>query len=118
MGKVDPYVYELYEVEFLPEVLFGAPYRKSLTTVFPRFLKAMGKYHEDDVRGFLRDAFGYEETLEEGCKKLVKLFADKGVDMHFDGTVSKELIRTIDISTSLSPKDLTTMIQDCIRSEE
>ena len=45
LGKEEGYAHKLYEVEFLPEVLFGAVYRKSLTTVFPWFLNAMGKYH-------------------------------------------------------------------------
>ena len=115
LGKEDPYVYELYEVEFVPEVLFGVPYRRSLTTIVPRFLKAVGKYHEEDVRTFLKDAFGYEGPVEESAEKLVSLFEDLGVSMYFEGTASEEEIAPIDISTSLSTGELLAMIQECLR---
>lgn len=69
LGKEENYVYDIYEVEFAPEVLFGATYRKSLTTVFPRFLKAMSAYHEDDIFGYFRDAFGFEGTIDDSVKK-------------------------------------------------
>ena len=36
LGKEENYAYEIYELEFIPEVLFGVPYRRSLTTIFPR----------------------------------------------------------------------------------
>lgn len=39
IGKEGNYAYEIYEIEFVPEVLFSATYRKSLTSVFPRFLR-------------------------------------------------------------------------------
>lgn len=35
IGKEEPFAYEIYELEFLPEVLFGSTYRRSLTSVFP-----------------------------------------------------------------------------------
>ena len=115
LGKEEGYAYELYEVEFLPEVLFGAAYRKSLTTVFPRFLNAMGKYHGEEISRFLRDAFGYEGTIEEATQKMVELFTELGVDMCFDGAVSEELIRPVEISTSFTLKELESIIEDCIR---
>ena len=37
VGKEENYAYDIYEVEFVPEVLFGAAYRRSLTTLFPGF---------------------------------------------------------------------------------
>lgn len=43
LGKEENYAYDIYELEFIPEILFGASYRRSLTTLFPRFLKAMAK---------------------------------------------------------------------------
>ena len=35
IGKVEQFAYDIYEVEFLPEVLFGSTYRRSLTSVPP-----------------------------------------------------------------------------------
>lgn len=43
IGKVENYSYDIYELEFIPEVLFNASYRKSITTLFPRFFKSYGK---------------------------------------------------------------------------
>lgn len=41
IGKEEAYAYEIYELEFLPKKLFSSSYRRSLTTIFPRFLEAM-----------------------------------------------------------------------------
>lgn len=71
IGKTENYSYDIYEVEFIPEVLFGSSYRKSLTTLFPRFLKAMAAYHEADIRAYFKDAFGYEGNVAESADKTV-----------------------------------------------
>lgn len=115
LGKVENYPYDIYEVEFIPEVLYGSTYRKSLTTLFPRFLKVMAKYHEDDIRRYFKDAFDYEGSIEEAADKMVRLFTELGVDMYFDGKVSVEAIKDIDISTSLSLDEVAGMIQECLR---
>ena len=41
IGKEEPFAYDIYELEFLPEKLFGSTYRRSLTSIFPRFLAAI-----------------------------------------------------------------------------
>lgn len=114
LGKEENYAYDIYELEFIPEVLYGATYRKSLTTLFPRFLKAMAKYHESDIRRYFKDAFGYEGSVEESADAMTKLFESLGVDMYFDGEVSAEAIKDIDISTSLSADEVTEIISDCL----
>ena len=115
LGKKENYAYEIYEIEFVPEVLFDATYRKSLTSVFPRFLKAMAKYHEEDIRSFLYDAFGYEGDVADSADRLVTLFSEMGVDMYFDGTVSEEDVADIDIETSLSTAEVTDIMKECLR---
>lgn len=85
IGKEEPFAYEIYELEFLPEKLFGSSYRRSLTSVFPRFLQAMGKHHADDIRKYYHDAFGFDSSIEESSRKLVELFEDFGVEMYYDG---------------------------------
>lgn len=68
IGKEEPFAYEIYELEFLPEKLFGSSYRRSLTSVFPRFLQAMGKHHADDIRKYYHDSFGIDSSIEESSR--------------------------------------------------
>lgn len=93
IGDKNPVSYDIYELEFIPEVLYGASYRKSLTTLFPRFLKAMAKYHAADIHSYFRDAFGYEGSIEESADQMLRLFAQLGIDMYFDGKVSEDRIK-------------------------
>lgn len=114
LGKEENYAYDIYEMEFIPEVLYGATYRKSLTTLFPRFLKVMAKYHGLDICHYFKDAFGYEGSIEESVDAMVKLFESLGVNMYFNGEVTAEAIKDIEISTSLSVDEVTEIISDCL----
>lgn len=114
LGKEENYAYEIYELEFVPEVLFNAPYRKSLTTIFPRFLSTMAKTHETDIRTFLKDAFDLEGSMDSMEESLVGLFTELGVDMHFSGEATMEQIRSIDISTSLTREEVLGVINKCL----
>ena len=51
-------------MEFVPEILFEATYRKSLTTIFPRFLKAMSVYHEEQIKQYFCDVFGFDGSID------------------------------------------------------
>jgi alcohol dehydrogenase YqhD (iron-dependent ADH family) len=115
IGKTDNYIYDLYELEFIPEVLYKASYRKSLTTIFPRFLKMMAKHHEDDIRRYLKDVFGFTGSLEESTQRLVELFEEVGVDMYFDGPVYEERMNEIDVKSELTAEERKEMIEDCMR---
>lgn len=68
LGKEENYAYDIYEVEFLSEILFGVAYRKSLTTIFPRFLKAMSVYHEEDISRYFKDAFGFAGNIQDSVE--------------------------------------------------
>lgn len=102
IGKVEPFAYDIYELEFLPEQLFGSSYRRSLTTVFPRFLNVMGRHHSEDIRKYFRDAFGFESSIEESSEKLTAMFASFGVDMWYDGEISRGQVDAIPCETELS----------------
>lgn len=115
LGKVENYPYDIYELEFIPEVLYGASYRKSLTTIFPRFLKAMSRHFEADVTTFIKDAFGYEGSIDKSVDKITALFSELGVDMCFDGEVTKNKIEKIDINTILSLDEVTDVLKGCMR---
>lgn len=109
------YAFDIYEVEFVPEVLFGAKYRKSLTTIYPRFLTAMAMYHDEEIRRFLSDAFGFEGEVSESEQRLVELFTSLGVDMYFEGAATLEPISRIDIETALSAEEVLEIIKKCIK---
>lgn len=115
IGKEENYSYDIYELEFIPEVLFGASYRKSLTTIFPRFLEVISQYHKEDICKFIKDAFGYEGNIAETSSKIVELFETLGVDMQFKGNVDEEKIRSIDIETSLKENEVISVIKKCTR---
>ena len=115
IGKEEPFAYEIYELEFLPERLFGSSYRRSLTSVFPRFLQAMGKHHADDIRKYYHDAFGFDSSIEESSRKLVKLFEGLGVEMYYDGKITREQVDAIPCHTELSKEEVFDIINSLIR---
>ena len=115
IGKEEPFAYEIYELEFLPEKLFGSSYRRSLTSVFPRFLQAMGKHHADDIRKYYHDAFGIDSSIEESSRKLVELFEGFGVEMYYDGKLTREQVDAIPCHTELSKEEVFDIINSLIR---
>lgn len=115
IGKEENYAYDIYEVEFAPEVLFEVPYRKSLTTLFPRFLKAMAVYYEADIRAYFRDVFGYEGTIEESVNRMVTLFEELGVDMYFDGELLEEAVGKIPMDSSLNTEEIFEILKESMR---
>lgn len=86
-----------------------------MTTLFPRFLEVMAKYHDSDVRCYFKDVFGYEGSVEECAGKMTGLFAELGVDMYFDGEVSAEAVKEINIATLLSVDEVTGIVKECLR---
>lgn len=110
IGKEEQYAYEIYELEFLPEQLFGSSYRRSLTTVFPRFLTAMSRRHGADIRNYYRDAFGFEGSAEESEHRLIELFESFEVPMWFDAPASREDIAAIPCETELDADEVVALI--------
>ncbi|WP_234347250.1 iron-containing alcohol dehydrogenase [Parabacteroides bouchesdurhonensis] len=92
IGKEENFAYDIYELEFLPEKLFGGSYRRSLTSVFPLFLKVMGKHHAEDIRKYYADAFGFDSSIEESTRKLIGLFSDFGVEMRYEREISRKQV--------------------------
>lgn len=115
IGKEEAYAYEIYELEFLPEKLFGSTYRRSLTSVFPRFLEAMGRHHAEDIRKYYLDAFGFDSSIEESSRKLIELFSGFGVDMYYDGSITREQVGNIPCDTELDSNEIFEMINGLIR---
>ena len=114
IGKEENYSYDIYEVEFIPEALFGVSYRKSLTTLFPRFLNVMANAHGADIRRYLEDAFGYTGDLVTSTDRLIDLFSELGADMYFDGEVKEEQVRSLPVESQLSMDQRIRMIRACM----
>ena len=102
-------------MEFIPEALFGASYRKSLTTLFPRFLKAMAAYHEEEIRAYFRDAFGYEGDVDGSAAKMVALFEELGIDMYFEGDADETRICQIPIDSVLGQDEVIRIIRESMQ---
>ncbi|MDE5742497.1 MAG: iron-containing alcohol dehydrogenase [Oscillospiraceae bacterium] len=115
LGKEENYPYEIYELEFIPEVLFGTEYRKSLTTIFPQFLKVMAKYHKEDISEFLSDAFDFSGDIDGSIEQLTYLFEHLGVSMKFDGKIDEDALKNIPIETSLKQGDVVSIIENCLK---
>lgn len=47
--------------------------------------------------------------------KMVDLFASLGVEMYFDGEVSVEAVKGINIATLLSADEVTDIVKECLR---
>lgn len=115
LGKESDFAYDIYELEFIPEKLFGVPYRQSLTTLFPRFLGAMGERHEAEVTALLADAFGLT-GIEDPVQTLVSLYEEIGVDMYFDGAPAPEMIDAVPVSSELSREEIRRITLSCCRA--
>lgn len=115
IGKEEPFAYDIYELEFLPEKLFGSSYRRSLTSVFPRFLQVMGKYHADDIKKYYHDAFGFDWSVEKSSRKLIELFSALGADMYYDGTITREQVDNIPCETELDGNEVFDLMNALIR---
>lgn len=115
IGKEEAYAYEIYELEFLPEKLLGSTYRRSLTAVFPRFLEAMGQHHAQDIRKYYLDAFDFDSSIGESSRKLIELFSGFGVDMYYDGGITREQVGSIPCDTELDSNEVFEMVNRLIR---
>lgn len=102
IGKDNNYAYDIYELEFLPEVLWGSSYRRSLTSIFPHFIRIMGRHHSEDIKNYLRDAFGFDGSIEESSFKLIKLFLSLGVEMYYAENLSFRDINSVPCDTELT----------------
>lgn len=115
IGKEENYAYDIYELEFIPEKLFGSSYRRSLTSIFPRFLEAMGNRHAEDIKKYFLDVFGFDSSIEESSRKLIELFSGFGVPMYYDGTITREQVDALPCQTELDSDEVFYMMNRLIR---
>ena len=114
IGKEETFAYDIYELEFLPEKLFGSSYRRSLTSIFPRFLCAMGKRRPEEIGKYYLDAFGFDSSIEDSSRKLIELFSGLGVKMSYNGQITREQVDAISCHTELSKEEVFEIINSLI----
>lgn len=119
IGKESNFAYGIYNLEFIPETLFDVPYRKSLTTLFPRFLFALSTSHEKELKAYFKDVYGFEGSIEDSVSRLIKLFEGFGLDMYFHSDISDEEIKKVinkDNSGGLDGDTVLNLIKSCIKN--
>lgn len=114
IGKEETFAYDIYKLEFLPEKLFGSSYRRSLTSIFPKFLCAMGKHHPEEVGKYYLDAFGFDSSIEDSSRKLAELFSGLGVEMYYNDQITREQVDAIPCHTELSKEEVFGIINSLI----
>lgn len=117
IGKENTFAYDIYELEFLPERLFGSSYRRSLTSLFPRFLRVMGRHYAEDIRKYFADAFGFTSSIEESVNKLIELFFSLGVPMYYDEEINCEQIKDIPYQTELNEEEVIEIMNSLVKHE-
>ncbi len=73
----------------------------------------MAAYHPEDIQRYFKDVFGYDGEISESADRMRKLFEEIGVDMYFDGDVSKESVSRIEIGSSLTPDEVYGILEEC-----
>ena len=119
LGKESNFAYGIYDLEFIPENLFDVPYRKSLTTIFPRFLLALSTSHEEELKAYFNDVYGFNGSIENSVTKLIEIFESFGLDMYFHSDISDERIREIINEDNCGGLDFETvfkLIKSCIKN--
>lgn len=115
LGKVEDYGFDIYEIEFIACGLFGTSYRKNLTTIFPRFLKVISKYHEEDVRLYFKDVFSNNGSVNDSVTQVIDLFTNLGADLYFEGDLTMEKFSKIPNKATLSKEDVFSIIKDSMK---
>lgn len=75
----------------------------------------MSKYYDADISRYFKDAFDFEGDICDSADKMIKLFAEFGVDMYFDGEITKEAVSKIPVSTMLNSDEVCAIIADSVR---
>lgn len=63
--------------------------------------------HEEDISAYFKNIFGYEGCVAESAEKMIALFEEMGIDIHFEGDVDEERTRQISIDSMLKQEKIT-----------
>lgn len=120
-GKTYGYGDDFFNVEGIGEELCGIQYREAICIIFPHWLKALAKRHEDDVLEMM-SLFG-ASGIDEGVQKITEMFEDYGIKVHYDdfspyddAKLTEILIRRRGRSEEFSEDELREMIKSGFRT--
>lgn len=114
-GREIDFATDIYMIQFIMESLFEESYRKTLTILFPRWLKHIAIKHEDDVKRLVKDAFGFDGNIDDSLNKVIQLFSDFGIDMYLHKEFSKEKFDTIQNKSTLSKDEIEVIFRNSIQ---
>jgi hypothetical protein len=77
----------------------------------------MGKYHADDIKKYFSDAFGFDGSIDDSADRLLRLFKALGVQMYFDGSVTKEQVAAIPCETELTEDEVFSLVDSMLRND-
>lgn len=115
LDKKNDFSLDFYMVQFILETLFEESYRKTLTILFPRMLKHISIKHENKVKKFLADAFGFNGNVDDSINKLIQLCSDFGVDMYLHKDFTEEQLDKIPNKSSLTKEEISEILRNSIK---
>lgn len=77
----------------------------------------MGVYHAEDIGKYYFDAFDFDSSIEESSRKLIDLFSSLGVDMYYDGEITREQVDNIPCHTRLNGDEVFELMNALIRQK-
>lgn len=74
----------------------------------------MSRKHNDDICKFCHDVFGFDGTIEESSREIVKMFENLGIPLYFDSKVTGQPAASIPCETELSKEEVLSLISSII----
>lgn len=121
------YPWTLYSVGYIPRVMHNVSYRETLVTAYPNWLKAISKYHMDDIKGLFTEIFDIsseledEEIIKSGCEHLNKLIKRSGLSLslssHGKCPSIEEVVKSLDEADfgEFTHEEMYNIISDCYK---
>ena len=121
------YPWTLYSVGYIPRVMHNVSYREALVTAYPNWLKAISKYHMEDIKGLFTEVFDISPKLEDdeiinsGCEYLKKLIKRSGLSLtlssHGKCPSIKEVVKSLDEADfgEFTHEEMYNIITDCYK---
>lgn len=121
------YPWTLYSVGYIPRIMHNVSYREALVTAYPNWLKAISKYHMDDIKCLFTEVFDISPKLEDdeiinsGCEHLKKLIKRSGLSLslssHGKCPSIEEVVKSLDEEDfgEFTHEEMYNIIADCYK---
>ena len=127
LGKEMTWTYSMYDYSGIMRKLMGLSYRQGFTVIFPSWLKAMAKYHGEEVKKYLVRVWNVDEnlTVETTCELGVQIikdyFVSLGIPMKYNAygplPTDEEMIAAVEregMSDPLPMDEILAMFKDAM----